>query len=388
MDDIELVSGADAIARLGRLWQEVGTRPGAAGTGPFDAFDLVRAAAEMAEREGSEPLVAVIRENAQATTLLPLRRERWLGARVAVPLLYPLAQYATLIGAPLSECALQSLCEALCKRGFDVLLMRRVRADGGLHAALAAAGRPQDAAETALFIDLAAFGTFSAYDASFSGGTRRNRRQRRQKLEAQAGPLTFTVRRGADALSDFDTAMAWKRTWLAERGLSSAVLDHEPWAGLLRETVASGAALVSTLQAGLSTVAVEVGYADGTDYMAYLGAFDPALAAFSPGQEQMLRTIAWCFDAGFKRYDLLAPADDYKRQWARTETGVALDDYAVALTPVGHGVAELRRHVRPLARDLYHRLSPEIRVAGGRYGMPAAAAAAVMCAGAVIAAIE
>jgi hypothetical protein len=41
-----------------------------------------------------------------------------------------------------------------------------------------------------------------------------------------------------------------------------------------------------------------------------------------------------------------------------------------------------------LARDIYLRLSPEVRVAGGRYGMPAAAAVAALCAGAVIAAIE
>ena len=102
----------------------------------------------------------------------------------------------------------------------------------------------------------------------------------------------------------------------------------------------------------------------------------------------MLRTIAWCFEQGFSRYDLLAPADDYKRQWTRTGTSVAVDDYAIALTHVGRGVAELRRHVRPFARDFYHRLSPEMRVAGGRYGMPAAALAAAAAAGAVIAVIE
>jgi CelD/BcsL family acetyltransferase involved in cellulose biosynthesis len=102
----------------------------------------------------------------------------------------------------------------------------------------------------------------------------------------------------------------------------------------------------------------------------------------------MLRTIAWCFAQGFTRYDLLAPADDYKRQWARTDTGVALDDYAIALTSVGRGIAGVRRHVRPLARDLYLRLRPEIRVAGGRYGVPAAAAAAAVCASMVIATLE
>lgn len=386
MDEIQIVSGPEAIGQLGPLWHAVGARHGAGG--PFDAFEIVRAAAETAAQNGFGPLVAVFRRDGHAATLLALRGERLVGARVAVPLVYPLAQYATLVGAPLSPDALRQLRDALCKQGFDVLLLRRVRADGGLHDALTEAGRSQGAPETALFIDLHAFGSFSAYDASFSSGTRRNRRQRRQKLEALAGPISFEIRRGADALAAFDTAIKWKRMWLAERGVSSAVFDAGPWEALLRETVASGTALVSTLHAGASLAAVEVGYADGPSYMAYLGAFDPKLSALSPGQEQMLRTIAWCFKAGFNRYDLLAPADEYKQQWARSGSGVAIDDYAVALTPIGRGVAELRRHVRPLAREIYHRLSPDVRVAGERYGMPAVAAAAAMCAGAVIAAIE
>jgi CelD/BcsL family acetyltransferase involved in cellulose biosynthesis len=385
MDDIQIASGPEAIARLASLWPAISAQGGG---GPFDAFELVCSAAEMTARSGMEPLIAVFSRGGHATTLLPLRTERLLGARIAVPLLHPLAQYTTVIGAPVSADALDRLCGALDKSGIDVLLMRRVREDSGLRDALAARGRSQCATETALFIEIEAIGTFAAYEASFSSSTRRNRRQRRQKLEALAGPISFELRRGEDALEAFDVALGWKRAWLAERGVSSPVFDHGPWERLLRDTVASGAAIVSVLRAGSSLVAVEVGYADGASYMAYLGAFDPELSACSPGQEQMLRTIAWCFEAGFNRYDLLAPADDYKQQWARAETGVAIDDYAVALTSVGRGIAGLRRHVRPLAREIYHRLSPEVRVAGGRYGIPAVAAAAAMCAGAVIAAIE
>jgi CelD/BcsL family acetyltransferase involved in cellulose biosynthesis len=156
----------------------------------------------------------------------------------------------------------------------------------------------------------------------------------------------------------------------------------------LRETVSSGAAIVTCLSAGGKFAAIEIGYSDRSTYVSYLGAYDPQLSAYSPGQEQMRRTIAYCFEQGFSRYDLLAPADDYKRQWARTETGVAIDDYAIALTHVGRGVAELRRHLRPLAKDFYLRLPAEMRVAGGRLVVPAAAAAAAACAGVVIAAIE
>lgn len=387
MDDFEIVSGFDAIARLQPLWNEAGARTG--GVGVFERFEIIRAAAQLAERRGAEPLVAVIKREGRAASLLPLRRERLFGARAAVPLVYPLAQYTDVAGQALSPEALGRLCKLLSRRGVDVLLLTKVREDGGLFEALSHRAQSQRTPETALYIDLAAYGTFAAYDATFSSRTRRNRRQRLQRLEAEVGPLTFEVLRGADAAAAFDTALDWKRRWLTERGMSSPVFDSGNWERLLRETVCSGGAIVTALKTATAPVAVEIGFKDRTSYVAYLGAYDEKLAGFSPGQEQMLRTIAWCFEQGFARYDLLAPADDYKRHWARTDTGVAIDDYAIALTPVGRGIAELRRHVRPIARDLYHRLSPEMRAAGGRYGVPAAAvAAAAAAAGVVMAAIE
>lgn len=387
MNDIEIVSGHPAIARLAPLWQEAGAH---GGVGAFERFDLVCNAAKVADEGGAEPLVLVFRRGGKAASLLALRVERLIGARTAVALVHPLAQYADTAGAALEEHEFERASRLLAERGINALLLRKVRADSGLHAALTRFGHSQDASETALYIDLAAYEAFAAYEGSFSSTTRRNRRQRRQKLETLAGPLSFSVLRGAEALPAFDTALEWKRNWLAGRGISSPVFDGGAWERLLRDMVSSGEAFVSTLRGGDSLVAVEVGFADGTTYIAYLGAFAPEFGSVSPGQEQMLRTIAWCFEQGFARYDLLAPADDYKRQWARKDTGVAIDDYMVALTAIGRGVAEVRRRVRPLARDLYLRLSPDVRAVGGRYAKPVAtmAAAAAVCASAVLAAIE
>lgn len=386
MNEIEFVTGFDAISRLQPLWHQAGAQAGRIGA--FERFEVVRDAAQISERRGAEPLVAVFKCQGRAASLLPLRRERLLGARVAVPLVYPLAQYTDIAGQALNPDDLVRLCDELSRRGTDVLLLRKVREDSALHDALSQHARSQHAPEVAHYIDLAAYGTFAAYDASFSSRTRRNRRQRQQRLESQAGPLTFEVLRGAEATTAFDTALTWKRRWLTARGMSSPVFDLGDWERLLRGIVSSGGAIVTALKAGSALIAVEIGFQNRTSYLSYLGAFDDSLRGFSPGQEQMLRTVAWCFEQGFARYDLLAPADEYKRHWARTGTGVAIDDYAIALTHVGRGVAEIRRHVRPLARGFYHRLPAEIRVAGGRYGMPAAAVVAAAAAGAVIVAIE
>lgn len=386
MNDIEIVSGHPAIARLAPVWQDAETQGRAQA---FQTFDLAVRAAKLADDNGAEPLVLVFRRDGVAVSLLALRIERFVGARIGVPLVHPLAQYADVVGAAINPQAFQRASALLAKRGIAALLLRKVRVDSGLHAALALYGRAQNASDTALYIDLGAYDTFDAYERSFSSTTRRNRRQRRKKLERLAGPLSFSVLRGRDALPAFDTAVAWKRAWLAARGISSPVFDGGAWEQLLRHMVASGQAVVSALSGRDTLLAAEVGIADDETYIAYLGAFAPEFSSGSPGQEQMRRTIAWCFERGITRYDLLAPADAYKRQWARQDTGVGIDDYMVALTTVGRGVAEVRRHVRPLARDLYLRLSPDVRVAGERYGKPAATvAAAAVCASAVLGAIE
>src|SRR5690606_31603275 len=140
-------------------------------------------------------------------SLLALRLERLLGARVAVALTHPIAQYADTVGAPLTEDELGRAGQLLAARGVNALLLRKVRADSGLHVALQAHGRSQQANETALFIDLARYESFAAYEAAFSSTTRRNRRQRRKKLETLAGPISFEVLRGTEALSAFDTAL-------------------------------------------------------------------------------------------------------------------------------------------------------------------------------------
>lgn len=387
MNDIEIISGYPAISELAPLWGEAGAH---GSIGPFERFDLVKSAAKVAADNGAEPLIVVFRRKGKAAALLALRAERHIGTRMAISLVHPLAQYADTVGAALEPRELQRAGQMLARRGINALLLRKVRADSGLHEALNEVGHSQLAKETALFINLAAYESFAAYDNSFSNTTRRNRRQRRQKLEALAGPLSFDVLRGADALPAFETALEWKRNWLAGRGISSPVFDGGAWEDLLRDLVRSGDAIVSVLRGGDKPVAVEVGIADDTSYIAYLGAFAPEHSSASPGQEQMLRTIEWCFANGFARYDLLAPADGYKRQWARDESGVEIDDYSVALTVIGRGVAEVRRRIRPIARDIYMRLSPDVRAAGGRYGKPAAtlAAAATLCASAVLASIE
>src|SRR5688572_15727065 len=147
MDELEIVSGFEAIAGMQMPWRDADVRSG--GIGAFDRFEIVRAAAQLAQQRGTEPLVAVLKRDGRTASLLPLKRERLIGARIAVPLVYPLAQYSDVAGEALRPEDLVRLCDRLGQMGTDVLLLRKVREDSGLSAALRQHGQSQRAQETA-----------------------------------------------------------------------------------------------------------------------------------------------------------------------------------------------------------------------------------------------
>jgi CelD/BcsL family acetyltransferase involved in cellulose biosynthesis len=335
----------------------------------FDRFAIAHACAEAAEAAGIAIVTAVVGEEAGAQTIVPLRFQQKLGVRAAVALTSPVSQYAPSLGVPLSRCELEHLAEILAERyNSDLLLFQRVRRETSLHDALALEGIIC-CGRTAPFIDLAAFGSFAAYEKTFSSATRRNRRQRRQKLEAELGAIEFEVVTGAEAEAPMREALIWKATWLDEHGLSSLVLGDDVWREVLLACARQGEAHVSVMTAGGRRAAVELGFAHRGEYIAYLGAFDPAFARFSVGQEQMLRTISWCFEQSFSRYDLLAPDDPYKRLWTRNASHVEVRDFMLPTSARGYVYAYAQQRGRPLAKRLMLGLPTPLRRAIRRLGI-------------------
>jgi CelD/BcsL family acetyltransferase involved in cellulose biosynthesis len=347
----------------------------------FHGETLLRAAADSA-RAGNIPCFFATIVHECGESIWPLRIEDQLGVRVAQDLTAPIAQYSDVIGAPLSKAALTDLADRLrVAHGVDALLARRVRSDGPLAAAFDPNSRIESAA--APFIDLAAHRDFETYARRFGKQTRRNRHQRRRRLEQACGALSFDVRPGPDAAAEIARAIAWKRHWLAAQGFTSPVFDKGANEATLRAACDDRNVHVSVLRAGGDAIAIEVGFSAGLHYAAYLGAYDPRLARFSAGQEQMLRTIEWSFAQGFARYDLLAPASAYKASWA--DDSVDVHDHCIGLTVRGNGYALLRK----LAQSPVHRrlrdLTPNVRRSARRYALPAAGIGATAMAFSILA---
>lgn len=238
------------------------------------------------------------------------------------------------------------------EKGADLLLMRRVREDSPLGTGLEACGAVPSARCLAPYIDLAAFGSYQAYLKTFSRKSRRSRERGISALERDFGAIGFSVVPGAEAGRVLASAIEWKRAWLREQGVASTVFDGGPWEAAFLECAAAPNAFLSILDVAGRPVAVELGFVAGEDYASYFGAFDPAFGHYRIGQEQISRTVGWCFERGIARYDLLAPWDPYKRHWTRSPTTVAVADYAVPLSTTGHLAAFAHCRLRPLAKRI------------------------------------
>jgi len=284
--------------------------------------------------------------------ILPLRIERNFGISQALPLAAPLGQYCPEPPDTVTADTLRRLTDWLrADHGCDLIVLRRVRQTNPLAALLEEAGAVKSQPSEALFVDLAAFGDFESYQQSFSSKKRANWRRDLRRLEDE-GQVSFEVVPGDDAEDVLRTAIAWKRAWLDDFGVSSPVIHSQAWCDALIECAAAGHGHVSILRVGDRPVAVELGFVEEGDYVAYLGAFEPSFGKLSVGQEQMRRTIEWCFGCGFGSYDLLPPGDDYKRYWCRDSTGMAVSDYALSLSIAGSAASIAHGRLRPLARNL------------------------------------
>ncbi len=332
----------------------------------FQHGGLLRAGVRTAAERAA---IVVATRAGRITTIWPLRLEHRYGIRIASDLATPFAQYSDVIGEPFDADAFRIVQTKLRDGlGVDVILCRGVRQDSGLATALANHGVVEQSA--APFVDLAAFATFENYCRRFSKQTTRTRRQRRRKLEVQHGTLHFAVMDGRTGRNAVAKALLWKREWLDNSGLSSRLMNAGDLQATLLAAIDDPAAHVSVLSAQDRPIAIELGFSCGDHYAAFMGAFDPDFAGYSPGQEQMLLTIEWCFAQGFARYDLLPPRDAYKFHWANNAE--LTSDHCVPLSSAGALYLLARRYARaPLKRTVLG-LPAELRVAARRYGPVAA----------------
>jgi CelD/BcsL family acetyltransferase involved in cellulose biosynthesis len=266
------------------------------------------------------------RSNGRLAFLWPLRARRLLGATVLEALGDPLSQYhSALIDPELdAESATAAAIAALRGQGADLLALRRVRADLPLADALVARGAEVRHVEQAPFVDL--IGGKVARAVSEKGKEAANRRRRLRRLE-ELGPVRFEIATCPKiAAARVAEAMAMKRGWALktgrlarapfdprfERAFQAALLARDPQARLR----------VTSLTCGDRPVGIDIAIASRSRLFGHVLAHDPELSSLGVGSLLADASIREASAEGYQTFDLLAPADDYKRAWADGEVDV------------------------------------------------------------------
>ncbi|MEM8877709.1 MAG: GNAT family N-acetyltransferase [Pseudomonadota bacterium] len=364
------LAGRNDLAGIEQPWHTLVQR--AANSLPFNQHAFLTAWSET--YPDAEPLIMLGWDGDQLEAALPfaIKRSRslttleWMGE--------PFTEYGDALIAPgLTSMELLKLFEDGSSEamgitgGYDLLVLRKVRADSAIAPVLTVLGaRPSDT-RMAPFVPLGNVKDRDSLLAQFGANLRKELRRKRRKIEA-AGEYCFAVHRGGmPARRALDAAMAFKSQWLEKRGLTSrAFLDGNAGEFLDRlvpdtpaQDVTKDGILLSEITLDGRTLAVEIGFRNAGRYFAFLGSYDEDMAEWGAGTLQLADTMQWCAENGISEFDLFAPADSYKLRW--TQEGVAIADYTQAHTAIGHAMLAYRRNLRPLLKSVYERMPPSMR---------------------------
>ncbi len=173
-------------------------------------------------------------------------------------------------------------------------------------------GRFAERYEPSPLVDWTAFPTWAAFEAFVRARRSKlfadSRRQAR-KLEAAAGPLSFSF---ADAEPDvLGRALGWKASQYVAAGFPNhlAVREHTR---LFEELARVGFLTISSLRAGGTLVAAHVGVVHEGRFSYWMPAYEPSMAAFSPGRLLLEALLQASQELGHREFDFLIGDEDYK----------------------------------------------------------------------------
>ena len=355
--------GAEVHA-LAPEWRALEAQYPGAGTA-FQTCDLILAWERRFADRRNELCVVTVRQLGELVLVWPLAIETTPFGRVACWAGEPIGQYGDIIAAG-GRAPDEWIDAAFAAIGRDdkigFLCLRGLRADSAIGAWAAGRGVALGPAAEAPVLDTTPFGGIDGFLAQDWPLAKRNAKRMR-KFDTLGGMNFEIVGPGPQAAGLVAKAFAFKRDWLAARGLYGRAFTDKRMEDCLTEfagdvTASSGLA-VSHLTVGGETAAIEIGFRRGGRHYAYMGTFAPDFAKHSPGLVVTELTIRDCVERGIEEYDPLPPAADYKLAWSNAR--IAVHDYGIVLGWGGYLSLAVAAWVRPAAKRLFERLPLKIR---------------------------
>ena len=214
----------------------------------------------------------------------------------------------------------------------------------------------------------------------------KNLRRLEHKLEREVGDITLSA---PDLDPDaFEQLLSWKRDQFGRTGLHDVL--GAAWSRTMMRTLFETSegplqGLMLTMRVNGRPVAGHFGVRQGAAYHPWIAAFDPELAAYSPGQIFMGRAILAMAGLGLASYDLSAGSEHYKKPFASHVDpvgegtlrvapweGLRNTAWDLAERSLGRRATDTARRVR---RRFDHIAASELSLGGRLQGMASALAA-------------
>ena len=308
------------------------------------------------------------RQKGRLALVWPMVATRRLGVVQLTSMGDPVSQYSDALVEPSThvlhqlEEAWQHLLDAVKP---DLVWLAHVRADAAIAPIMPRLGCLVAQREKAPFVDLASASDIEALLRRQSVQLRKKHRAAVRRL-AKAGPVTFAdlADGGTEAGELAAAAIDMKRGQLSERGILSPTFTDarlrrfftDAAHGRGHQTGARVLALDSNGERAAADILVACKDCIATHVIAY----DPRFAKDSVGWQLLYHAIGKAYAEGYRTFDLMAPADDYKLRWA--DGCVDVIDWVLPVTRKGAIFARLYPMLaRPLLKRIARSMPQELR---------------------------
>lgn len=296
--------------------------------------------------EGLKLSIVTGRRNGRLIMIWPLVAERKRGITQLFWMGEPVSQYGDVIidDVPDALAVMRAGWDFLASHAKgDVVRLRRVRTDAAVAPLMEQIGARIADRQKAPYIDLASAPTFSKYEERYSSHARKNRRRLRRRLEERGPVVCERHYGGPEARALAIKALELKAEWLRHRGLISHAISDARMSRFFADAAGGEEkttnCIVSVLKSNGEPAALEVAFTCKGRLAMHVIVYDLRFEKSSVGVLLMEKCLADGYKDGLGVYDMLAPGDNYKLDWADGSADVY--DWVKPLSLAGFTYARL-----------------------------------------------
>ncbi len=295
---------------------------------------------------GLNPCIVTGRRNGRLVMIWPLASERVRGITQIFWMGEPVSQYGDVVIEDLPDAAdvmAAGWAFLAANAKSDVVRLRRIRADAAVAPLMTAIGARISDRQKAPYLDLASAKSFADYEQRYSPRSRRNRRRLARRIDEQGGLIFRRYKGGPDARALAVKALELKAVWLKDRGLVSHAIADARMARFFADAAEgqekSTSCVVAALETNGEPAALEVSFACKGHLAMHVIVFNLSYEKSGAGVLLLEQSIRDGFDDGLQTYDMLAPGDNYKLDWA--DNTIEVLDWVKPLSLAGFAYARV-----------------------------------------------